>query len=751
MKLKFSVLLIFAVLMAAMMIPSFAAEETVINSSTDLPIPDADLYGIETVLDDGTIAVVNPIYADVQAPEDLTRPEPVVGAKSKLKAKASLASSTYTAEDIMDAGAYLRDNMVNRVATITFQVPFDSQTMTLDEMRKQCYAAAFLHTGNGAEGDYLNWNLGGYYYNQYEADGYAVLSYTPTYYTTLEQEAEVTDEVNRLIAGFGFDEATTDLQKVRAIYDYLCENIVYDEETFADGNLRHTTYAALIKKSAVCQGYATAFYRLALESGLNARLVSGIGYASEGWENHGWNIVEVDGKYYYVDATWDAVQLQDNLGYTFYLKGTDEGEFPNHVAGRTKDGTATAVPEELELASTESYPLELEIIREPQDLTVTWGETPVFHIGVIGTGLTKDSYVWSTKYVDGAQGRARSAGFKMKTITAENRDHYDQASVSCVVTDAEGNTVRSKTVKLTVVDPVAELKGYTLSLNGDIAMNFYMQLSEDVLQKEDAHMHFTIPGETERVVDVPVSEAVPKNFTIDGQKVTYYKFTAGVAAKDMTQPIHAEFYYSDSYKTVDQYYKVKDYADYIQEHPESYSDKAIAMVQAMLNYGGYAQTNFNYHTDEMANADLEDTSLPELELPEEYACTTSGTLDGVTFEGTALVLRTNTIIRHYVQVAGDISNYTFKVDGKTVTPVSASGMGENWYSIDIAGVPAKQLDRFYQLTVTEKDTSDTLTVNYCAYSNIKTITDNPSSYTTASVNMMKALYVFGEKTKAYFA
>lgn len=262
-------------------------------------------------------------------------------------------------------------------------------------------------------------------------------------------------------------------------------------------------------------------------------------------------------------------------------------------------------------------------------------------------------------------------------------------------------------------------------------------------------MHFTIPGETEKVVDVPVSEAVPRNFTVDGQNVTYYKFTAGVAAKDMTQPIHAEFYYSDSYKTVDQYYEVKDYADYIQKHPESYSDKAIAMVQSMLNYGGYAQTNFSYHTDDMANAELEDTGLPEVKIPAENVYRTSGSLEGATFKGARLVLRTNTIIRMYFALEGDPSDYTVTVDGQKVTPTSSS-LGENWVQVEIPAVPAGKLDRFYTVKITKSGSEDELTVDYCAYSNIKSVLESPSGYKESEVNMLKALYVFGEKTKAYF-
>lgn len=38
----------------------------------------------------------------------------------------------------------------------------------------------------------------------------------------------------------------------------------------------------------------------------------------------------------------------------------------------------------------------------------------------------------------------------------------------------------------------------------------------------------------------------------------------------------------------------------------------INLMKAMLNYGAYSQIQFDYSTDNLANAGLEGTSLPEL-------------------------------------------------------------------------------------------------------------------------------------------
>ena len=114
----------------------------------------------------------------------------------------------------------------------------------------------------------------------------------------------------------------TDYQKVKAIYDYICSNVTYDHDNLNDESysLKYTAYAALINKTAVCQGYASLFYRLALDTGVDTRVISG-----EAGGPHAWNIVKLNGKYYNLDSTWDAGRST----YAYFLKNTND--FDDHV------------------------------------------------------------------------------------------------------------------------------------------------------------------------------------------------------------------------------------------------------------------------------------------------------------------------------------------------------------------------------------------------------------------------------------
>jgi len=199
-----------------------------------------------------------------------------------------------------------------------------------EQIMNDVLSAALAHTGVPTQGDYLRWKIGtcrmtlNWY--TYGETYYLTLTYTPEYYTTAQQEAQVDAEVEELLDLLDVYTAS-DYEKVSAIYDYICANVVYDYAGLAaqESKLIYTAYAALINGTSVCQGYANLFYRLALELGVDARLIFGKGNGG----NHGWNIVKLNGKYYNLDATWDATNAQAGLDYTYFL--LCEENFGDHV------------------------------------------------------------------------------------------------------------------------------------------------------------------------------------------------------------------------------------------------------------------------------------------------------------------------------------------------------------------------------------------------------------------------------------
>lgn len=108
-------------------------------------------------------------------------------------------------------------------------------------------------------------------------------------------KADVTtynNKVTQILSGV--DESWTELQKALYLHDYLVSHAKYDL-TYQ----HYDAYSLLVEGKGVCQAYALAY--MALLNG--AELANGT--VSSNQLNHIWNLVEVDGAWYHVDATWD--------------------------------------------------------------------------------------------------------------------------------------------------------------------------------------------------------------------------------------------------------------------------------------------------------------------------------------------------------------------------------------------------------------------------------------------------------------
>ena len=259
---------------------------------------------------------VNPLYASVLD-------------KGELEKKVSV--KTYAAEpqseeyvSRKEAIQQIRDYMKQRVEQFTIYVKNDPKA---DTSAKGLFEDVFDHTGVPTEGDYLAWHYGGWRASGSSNSTGRRVTYTLAYYDTAEQQAEMDQAVENLLDDLNLD-GLTDYEKIRGIYDYMTENIVYDYDHYyndQDYMLQYTAYAALIHGTSVCQGYANLFYRLALELGVDNRIV--VGWGNGG--GHAWNIVELGNRYYCLDATWDASWAQAGWDYQYFLRGT--GNFGDHV------------------------------------------------------------------------------------------------------------------------------------------------------------------------------------------------------------------------------------------------------------------------------------------------------------------------------------------------------------------------------------------------------------------------------------
>ena len=272
---------------------------------------------------------VNPIYADVLQSGTGIRIQAIPSAQAAVAAQAA-DSVNYLTEAA--AVKELRKQMIARNENITLSVKLSSGDNVGAAVKRIWESAQGHVSGCGTAGDYLRWQYGGFSCPNfpYSDDG-KYITFTVTYqraasrsslwYTTAKQETQLTSYIKSTILPQLALNGKTTYQKVQAIYDWITRNVRYDKKNLDDNSyyLKYTAYAAAINKTAVCQGYANLFYRLANDAGIDCRIVAGLGNGGSGWGGHSWNIVRMDdGKYYCLDATWDEGQTK----YSYFLKGT---------------------------------------------------------------------------------------------------------------------------------------------------------------------------------------------------------------------------------------------------------------------------------------------------------------------------------------------------------------------------------------------------------------------------------------------
>ena len=275
------------------------------------------------------------------------------------------------------------------------------------------------------------------------------------------------------------------------------------------------------------------------------------------------------------------------------------------------------------------------------------------------------------------------------------------------------------------------LSSISASLEGNIAVNYFMLLSDEVVADENAYMQFTMAdGE---IIKVPVSQSK----LIDGYDV----FTCEVAAKEMTDVITSQFYYGGKAAFAkDHVYSVKTYAEHIIQQ-NSNDPNTKALMEAMVNYGAASQLHFGYNTDNLANTGV--TTAPDYSAINitEYPFTSGQGTAKVKLYSASLILNSETTLRLFFN-----GSITATHEGKDMKVRQRGGL----YYVDIVNIAAKDLDDDVTITINDGTNSANITFNPLSYCQI-VAKDTTGSYTTQMRDLAIALYLYNKAAGTYFA
>lgn len=142
----------------------------------------------------------------------------------------------------------------------------------------------------------------------------------------------------------------TDVEKFRAIYTWVCQNIKGDARQDSkvtkqrkklkndsvaylkwNDTYKKIAFATLLKnKKTMCTGYAYLIKELCFIANIECKIINGYGRSTEGnikeleLVNHSWNAVKLDNKWYLCDATWSSGYM---MNYSRFVQDYNDGYF----------------------------------------------------------------------------------------------------------------------------------------------------------------------------------------------------------------------------------------------------------------------------------------------------------------------------------------------------------------------------------------------------------------------------------------
>lgn len=298
------------------------------------------------------------------------------------------------------------------------------------------------------------------------------------------------------------------------------------------------------------------------------------------------------------------------------------------------------------------------------------------------------------------------------------------------------NYFGTKDVKFQIYNDIGEnLKRYSLSLNGLIEFNFYFNLSDSLVNDNDAYVLFTMP-------DGRQTRQYVKNAT---HKNGMYGFTCGLYAKEMTQKVIVQVVNGKGTTGYKYAYAVEDYANYVLNSPESSFERAKPVIKAMMNYGGYAQDEFNAYLDNKAYKDVKNEFIQELEAISasdfsDYAFKELSKDQNFSSKSISLILEEATTLRFYINVkdSNQVSSAKVTVDGLS-SKIEKNNKG---YFVDVPSIKSNKLNEVHTIQIND------LKVECSALTYMNIFLNYSKNETDIAV--AKALYIYYLCSKEYF-
>lgn len=143
------------------------------------------------------------------------------------------------------------------------------------------------------------------------------------------RRAMIEKNARSIIAGISPE--ASDYEKTKYVYETVIDMTDYDTNSTDNQNIA----SVLLNGRSVCAGYAKTVQYLLNQMGVATTFIEGVDLIRG--EGHAWNLVLIDGQYYYLDATWGDTSYKNvqgtgiDAGINYgYLNITTEELLRNH-------------------------------------------------------------------------------------------------------------------------------------------------------------------------------------------------------------------------------------------------------------------------------------------------------------------------------------------------------------------------------------------------------------------------------------
>ena len=264
------------------------------------------------------------------------------------------------------------------------------------------------------------------------------------------------------------------------------------------------------------------------------------------------------------------------------------------------------------------------------------------------------------------------------------------------------------------------LYGASLSLAGNVGVNFLYEMDEAFLADDTACVEITLPEN--KTLTFKASEGVKDTTAVPGK--TLYKFTAPVTVRQMSDALTVKVLQNGAEVVETVHFSVRDYADIILDPQNQYPENVKTFVRTMLYHGAAMQTYKDHNTDNLATkgVNVEDIdraaqAVKAEELP--AAALTGKAPAGLNLYGVSLSLVDETALRFYfTKDAGvKVEDFTFDtgLDEATITH------NEDMICVAVENIAADHLDAIVTLKVGD------LTIRYSPLSYARSVLEGNAS------------------------